>query len=111
MTNPTQKKGVSPIATAVGGVVVGVGLAVAGAMALKDKATSKKVEKGMDQMKSKANEMSKMVKNDVKDLNSQTEDVAKNVQDKAMSAKDEVVNKFNRTKETAKKIVKAIKEN
>lgn len=80
MTKHNKQKGGSPIVAAVGGVVVGAGLAIAGALALKDKKTGDKVSKV------------------IKDLKSETKDLSKKIQDSTEATKD-----------TVKKIIKESK--
>jgi len=113
MTDTTHKKGVNPIATAVGGVVVGVGLAVAGAMAMKDKATKKRVEDGIDKVRAKGdsvvNDVARKIEKTANDVKAQSEDVSEKVSKKAQSAKDGIENTVTRTKVAAKDVVKDIK--
>jgi hypothetical protein len=94
MTDPKQKqqKGFNSAAAIVTGAVVGVGVAVAGIVALKDEKNRKKVRDVLTNVKNQATDY--------------MEDMQKNIQDK----KKEVEGKLEVGKEKAEKVEKIVKE-
>ncbi|MFZ1720895.1 MAG: hypothetical protein WAU07_00125 [Microgenomates group bacterium] len=110
MKEKAQKKPGMPLATAVTGVAVGVGLAVAGVMAMRDTATKKKVEKGINQLKSKSKAVSKKIEKTVSGLKSKSKKASDDVAKKANVTKKEVTDKIDRTKLVAKKVIKELKK-
>ena len=91
MTNHNNKKINNSVVAAVGGVVLGAGLAIAGALALKDKKISTKVS------------------DVIKDLKSETKNLSKKIQDGAQSTKNNLEKKAADTQKTVKKIIKESK--
>lgn len=73
MTNHNKKKqdkrksGFNPVVAAVTGAVVGVGVAVAGAVALKDKKTREKVKQALTNVKNQATDYMEDKKKQVKE--------------------------------------------
>jgi hypothetical protein len=65
MTN--KKRGISPVAAAVTGAVVGAGLAVAGAMVLKDEKNRKKAKKVLSDVKDQAAGYAEEIQKKMKD--------------------------------------------
>lgn len=98
MTNHNHKKydedkiGINSVVAAVTGVVVGAGVAIAGAVALKDKKSREKVKK---------------VLNNVKD---QAIGYMENMQKQAEDKKDEVEEKLVEGKEKVKKVTNVAKD-
>lgn len=89
MTNSKQtkeeekKSGFSPVIAAVAGAVVGVGVAIAGAVALADKENKQKVDDAIANTKDKA-------KGIIKDVQAQVEDKQNQVEKKVSQEKEMV---------------------
>lgn len=77
MTENTNKKGLQTVVAAVGGLVVGAGLAIAGVLALKDKKTKAKVDGVLKDLKSKAEDVSKKIEDTAKTTKKELEKMAK----------------------------------
>lgn len=112
MTNQIQKNGINPILAAVGGAVVGAGLVVAGAAALKNKAVHKKIEKGVNSLEGKADDFSEKVEQGVDDLTAKTrkvaEQVSQQVSAKTRAVKEDLEEKAEKLQTSANTIKKAI---
>lgn len=91
MTNQNQN-GISPVAAAVAGAVVGAGVAVAGTMILEDKRNREKIKKVLNNAKNQA-------------IN-YVEDMQKQVKDK----KNEVKENFIEGKGKVSKVAKSVKK-
>lgn len=79
MANQIQKKqtvekgGISPLAAAVAGMVVGAGVAVAGAVALRDEKNRKNIKKAMTNVKNQAEDYVKNKKMHAQDKRAEVE--------------------------------------
>lgn len=87
-----KNKGISPMAAAVAGAVVGAGVAVAGAIALEDKKNRNKVNQVLTGVK-------KQVKGYIRDAQTQVRDERADLQ-----------KKFSKGKEKVNRIVKSVKK-
>ncbi|NCN45806.1 MAG: hypothetical protein COU63_01960 [Candidatus Pacebacteria bacterium CG10_big_fil_rev_8_21_14_0_10_36_11] len=65
MTKHIKQKSIKPIAAVVGGVIAGAGLAIAGAIALKNKKVSNKVSKVLKDIKTETMNMSQKAKSNI----------------------------------------------
>lgn len=94
-----KKGGVNPVGAVIAGAVVGVGVAVAGAVALSDKHNRDKVKKALDNVKDQAIGY-------MEDIKKQAQDKKDKVQDKLAEGKKEVrkvTSAAKRVKKTAQK--------
>jgi|GEM_PF-4252236 len=87
----TQVSKINPLVAVVAGAAVGAGLAIAGAMALKDKKTSQKIADVVEDTKAKISKTTGELK------------------DQAEVKKAELTKKFDQTKAKASRVVKTIK--
>jgi len=65
MTKHIKQKSIKPIAAVVGGVIAGARLAIAGAIALKNKKVSNKVSKVLKDIKTETMNMSQKAKSNI----------------------------------------------
>ncbi len=89
----TKKKEFNPVVAAVAGVVVGAGVAVAGAVALSDKKNREKVKKTLANAKDQAMGY-------VEDVQKQAEDKKGEIEEKLAKGKEKVKKALNATKDS-----------
>lgn len=109
MTNPNQKKqdekkgGINPVTVAITGAVIGAGVAVAGAVILKDKKNREKVKQAFTNVKDQAVGYMEDMQKEVKDKKGEVEEKLAEGKEKVGKITSSVKNSLQHAVKDAKK--------